>query len=532
MELRPYQKKAVQAVFDEWSQGRAKTLLIQATGTGKTVCFSAVAQKCAAKGERALIIAHRDELLQQASDKLQAVTGLIPEFEKAQFSAADSDAQIVIGSVQTLTNDRRLNAYPHNAFDLIIVDEAHHCLSSSYQKVLEYFNNARVLGVTATPDRSDKKDLSTFFDSIAFEYPIAQAVKDGYLSPIRAKMIPLNIDLQNVRTSCGDYIPSDLGNALEPYLEQIANEMTKLCFNRKTIVFLPLVAISQQFCELLNSKGFRAIEVNGESADRKEILSDFESGRYNVICNSMLLTEGWDCPAVDCIVNLRPTKSRSLYTQIVGRGMRLYPGKKELLLLDFLWMTAKLSLCRPSCIIAKDAEHAQNIDLKVERAALIDDSDDGIDILEAEEQAETDIVQQRKEALAKELEAQRCKKAKFVDPLQFIFSIEENLDDYEPTFKWELEPPTPKQIELIEKFNISADGIDSRGKATKLIDVLMRRANEHLTTAKQIRLLERYGFKSVGTWSMKDATSLIDRIAANHWIVPNEIVPSQYTPKQ
>ena len=157
MELRPYQKKAVQAVFDEWSQGRAKTLLIQATGTGKTVCFSAVAQKCAAKGERALIIAHRDELLQQASDKLQAVTGLIPEFEKAQFSAADSDAQIVIGSVQTLTNDRRLNAYPHNAFDLIIVDEAHHCLSSSYQKVLEYFNNARVLGVTATHDRSEDR---------------------------------------------------------------------------------------------------------------------------------------------------------------------------------------------------------------------------------------------------------------------------------------------------------------------------------------------------------------------------------------
>lgn len=392
--------------------------------------------------------------------------------------------------------------------------------------MLKYFNNARVLGVTATPDRNDKKDLSTFFDSIAFEYPIAQAVKDGYLSPIRAKMILLNIDLTNVRTSCGDYISSDLGNALEPYLEQIADEMTKLCFNRKTVVFLPLVAISQLFCELLNSKGFHAIEVNGECTDRKEILSDFESGKYNVICNSMLLTEGWDCPAVDCIVNLRPTKSRSLYTQIVGRGMRLYPGKKELLLLDFLWMTAKLSLCRPSCIIAKDAEHAKNIDLKVERA------NDGIDILEAGKQAETDIVQQRKKALAKELEAQRRKKAKFVDPLQFIFSIEENLDDYEPTFKWELEPPTQKQIELIEKFNISAEGIDSRGKATKLIDVLMRRVNEHLSTAKQIRLLERYGFKSVGTWTFTEASDMINHLAANHWIVPEGIVASQYTPQK
>lgn len=194
--------------------------------------------------------------------------------------------------------------------------------------------------------------------------------------------------------------------------------------------------------------------------------------------------------------------------------MRLYPGKKELLLLDFLWMTAKLSLCRPSCIIAKDAEHAKNIDLKVERA------NDGIDILEAGKQAETDIVQQRKKALAKELEAQRRKKAKFVDPLQFIFSIEENFDDYEPTFKRELEPPTQKQIELIEKFNISAEGIDSRGKATKLIDVLMRRVNEHLSTAKQIRLLERYGFKSVGTWTFTEASDMINHLAANHWIVP------------
>ena len=531
MELRPYQKEATAAVFHEWQEGRGKTLLIQATGTGKTVVFSNIVQQFLnnQKG-RALILAHRDELLQQASDKLQAVTGIVPQFEKAQFTAVDSDADVVIGSVQTLTQDRRLNAYPVNAFDLIVVDEAHHCLSESYQKVLGYFNGAHVLGVTATPDRADKKDMLSYFDSVAYEYSMLQGVRDGYLSPLKALMIPLNIDISSVKVSCGDYVASDLGNALEPYLEQIAEEMTKYCMKRKTVVFMPLVAISQSFCELLNKKGFRAVEVNGQSEDRKERLQAFEDGKYNVIVNSMLLVEGWDCPSVDCLVNLRPTKSRALYTQIVGRILRLSPetGKKDALILDFLWMTQKLSLCRPSCIVAKDEAHAKKIDEMVENAALLDD--ESVDILDAEEQAEKDIIQERKEALAKELQAQRRKKAKLVDPLQFVFSINENLDDYEPEAKWEFEKPSPKQLALLEKFNINPDDIDTRGKATRLIDVLMRRANEGLSTAKQIRLLERYGFNEVGTWTKQEAGDMITRISENRWMVPFEIVPSQYSP--
>ncbi|SFJ74828.1 DEAD/DEAH box helicase [Succinivibrio dextrinosolvens] len=533
MELRPYQKEATAAVFHEWQEGRGKTLLIQATGTGKTVVFSNIVQQFLnnQKG-RALILAHRDELLQQASDKLQAVTGIVPQFEKAQFTAVDSDADVVIGSVQTLTQDRRLNAYPVNAFDLIVVDEAHHCLSESYQKVLGYFNGAHVLGVTATPDRADKKDMLSYFDSVAYEYSMLQGVRDGYLSPLKALMIPLNIDISSVKVSCGDYVASDLGNALEPYLEQIAEEMTKYCMKRKTVVFMPLVAISQSFCELLNTKGFRAVEVNGQSEDRKERLQAFEDGKYNVIVNSMLLVEGWDCPSVDCLVNLRPTKSRALYTQIVGRILRLSPetGKKDALILDFLWMTQKLSLCRPSCIVAKDEAHAKKIDEMVENAALLDD--ESVDILDAEEQAEKDIIQERKESLAKELQAQRRKKAKLVDPLQFVFSINENLDDYEPEAKWEFEKPSPKQLALLEKFNINPDDIDTRGKATRLIDVLMRRAHEGLSTAKQIRLLERYGFSEVGTWTMKEAGEMITRIADNCWMVPFDIVPSQYSPNR
>ena len=149
----------------------------------------------------------------------------------------------------------------------------------------------------------------------------------------------MELDIGSVGISNGDFAVGEIGCALDPYLEQIAQEMANYCRGRKTVVFLPLIATSQKFCAMLNDEGLNAAEVNGNSDDRAEVLSDFENGKYDVLCNSMLLTEGWDCPAVDCIVVLRPTKVRSLYQQMVGRGMRLFPGKDHLLL-DFLWMTA------------------------------------------------------------------------------------------------------------------------------------------------------------------------------------------------
>ena len=147
--------------------------------------------------------------------------------------------------------------------------------------------------------------------------------------------IPLKLDLSGVSMQGGDFKASEVGSALEPYLYQIADEMAVHCADRRTVVFLPLVSTSKKFRDILCTRGFRAAEVNGESTDRAETLAAFERGETNVLCNSMLLTEGWDCPAVDCIVILRPTKVRALYSQMVGRGTRLYPGKEHLLLLDF-----------------------------------------------------------------------------------------------------------------------------------------------------------------------------------------------------
>lgn len=527
MELRPYQEQAKEAVLKEWEKGIHKTLLVLPTGCGKTIVFSKIIENRVLAGERVLVLAHRGELLEQAADKLATATGLRCATEKADETCIGTWYRVVVGSVQTLMREKRLNRFPADFFKSIVIDEAHHCISDSYQRVLEHFNEAKVLGVTATPDRGDMKNLGTVFESLAYEYTLPKAIKEGYLSPIKAVTIPLKLDLTGVSTQAGDFKASDIDTALDPYLYQIADEMTKYCLNRKTVVFLPLIATSQKFKNILNEKGFNAAEVNGNSTDRAEILKDFDEGKYNVLCNSMLLTEGWDCPSVDCVVVLRPTKVRSLYSQMVGRGTRLCEGKKELLLLDFLWHTERHELCRPASLICENEEVAKKMTENLETAAY------PVDIEEAEEKAASDVVAQREESLAKQLKEMKNRKRKLVDPLQFEMSIQaEDLSGYVPAFGWEMSPPSKKQIQTLEKLGIMPDEIDNAGKAAKILDRLEKRRTEGLTTPRQIRFLENRGFQHVGTWQFEAAKSLIDRIAGNGWRIPSGINPGTYAPNE
>lgn len=526
MELRKYQQEAREAVESQWTGGVSRTLLVLPTGCGKTIVFAKIAEDCVRKGNRVLILAHRGELLEQAADKILKSTGLRCAVEKAEESCLSSWYRITVGSVQTLMREKRLHQFPSDYFGTIIIDEAHHCISDSYRRILDYFQGAEVLGVTATPDRGDMKDLGQVFQSLAYEYSLPQAIKEGYLCPIRALTIPLQLDISGVTLSAGDFAANALGSALDPYLEQIAAEMAKACQNRKTVVFLPLVSTSQKFRDILNQHGFRAAEVNGNSPDRAEILADYEAGKYNVLCNSMLLTEGWDCPSVDCVVVLRPTKVRSLYSQMVGRGTRLFPGKDHLLLLDFLWHTERHELCRPASLLCENEEVARKMTENLEQAAGLP-----VDIEEAQEQAVSDVVAQREEALAKQLAEMRKRKRKLVDPLQFEMSIQaEDLTGYTPAFGWEAGPPSEKQREALEKLGILPDDIECAGKAKLLLERLSKRRAEGLTTPKQIRFLESKGFLHVGTWPFQEAKRLIDRIAANSWRVPGDITPAEYKP--
>lgn len=531
MELRPYQRDAVAAIEADWQDGARKTLLVLPTGTGKTIVFANVAKNQVEQGKRGLVLAHRGELLDQAADKIRTATGMECSLEKADNTCLGTWNFMAVGSVQTMMREKRLARFAHDRFDFIIVDEAHHALSSSYQAVLEWFPGANVLGVTATPDRGDRRNLGQYFDRISFEYSMPRAIRDGYLCPIKAQTVPLAIDLSSVKVQSGDYSAGDLGTALDPYLGRIADEMVAAgCMGRKTVVFLPLVATSKKFRGILAERGLNAMEVNGESADRSETLAAFDAvGGGAVLCNSMLLTEGWDCPSVDCVVVLRPTKVRSLYCQMVGRGTRLSPetGKADLLLLDFLWHVERHELCRPAHLVAESEDVARAMTERIEAAGC------PLDLEDVETSATEDVVAQREEKLAQELEAMRKKKRKLVDPLQFEMSImAEDLTGYVPSFGWEMAPVSEAQQTALEKAGILPEAVECSGKASMLLDRIAKRHAEGLATPRQIRQLEQRGFKRVGEWDMADASSMISRIAANGWRTPSSINPSEYSPKE
>jgi hypothetical protein len=217
-------------------------------------------------------------------------------------------------------------------------------------------------------------------------------------------------------------------------------------------------------------------------------------------------------------VCLRPTKVRSLYSQIIGRGTRLAPGKRNCLVLDFLWLSTQHDLCRPASLITANDEDAKKVSEK-----LVEDE---MDIFEAER----DVVEERRESLAAKLEVNRRKSAKLVDPLTFFVDIGEVAAmDYVPEFAWEKEQPTTKQVAVIENAGIDPTGM-CKGKASKVIDAIFRRRDEGLATPKQMRLLERYGFNGVALWTIEQSKAMIDRIARNRWNVPWDIDPKTYRP--
>ena len=500
--LRPYQQEAVAAVHEHWKEWD-RELLVMMTGCGKTLTAKRIIEDRLQVGS-VLFLAHRDELIEQARSTFG---------DAGKIKGPETDIRpITVGSVQTLVNRQ-----PLGEFKTVIVDEAHHAVSDSYQKVLAQYPDAKVLGLTATPDR---KGLGNVFEGIAYEYGLRQAVQEGYLSPIVARTIPIDIDLTKVKTRVGDFEVTGLVEALEPYLPEIAKSMVEHAMDRKTIVFLPLVRMAQEFAEMLCSYGFDAREVDGMSTDRKEKLEWFENaGKGAVLTNASLLLEGYDCPDIDCVVVLRPTKVRSLYAQAVGRGLRLATGKKDCLILDFLWLSTRHDLCRPASLITGNDEDAQ----KVSEMAV----EDELELFDAL----TDVEEQRRNALADAIRANAKRKARLVDPLTFFVDVNElALTDYTPEFPWETQPASDKQIKLIESAGINTDGM-CKGQASKIIDVIFNRRKQGLATAKQMRMLQQKGFQNVGLWTFEQASQMMGILSQNKWRVPWNIDPATYVPK-
>lgn len=517
--LRPYQVAARDSVYREWADVRS-TLLVLATGTGKTFCAGEILRERASHG-RILWLAHRSELLDQARDTLEDRIGLACELEKAgNFARRDSGlfgaSPVVVASVQTLRG-ARLEKWPREAFSTIVVDEAHHAAASTYRDILSHFARAKVLGLTATPDRGDGLALAPIFDSVAYEYGIREAIGEGYLCPIVQRSVLCDdLDLSDVRTIAGDLDQGALERKLsvEAVLHQVAAPLVELAGTRQTVVFCAGVAQAHALVEVLGgyTDPRRVAAIDGTTPDevRQDRLARYASGEIQYIANCAVLTEGWDAPRTACVAVARPTKSRALYTQMLGRGTRIAPGKADCLVLDFVGNAGRHSLVTPIDVLA-GRELPPEVRARAEQLASTKPSDEALAQaeLEAVERAKRDEERRLREARIK---AQVAYRAQTVDPFGGDFSTREAGPRC-----------TVKQADYLRALGVDvAKYTPSRREAATFLDRIAERRRKGLCSYKQAKVLIRAGLSP--DLSFGEARQAIDALAAGGWRATPDMV--------
>jgi superfamily II DNA or RNA helicase len=347
--LFPYQRTAVDAVMQAYQAGTRRPALSVSTGGGKTIMFAKVIEEL---NERSLVIAHRQEIITQARDKI----GMIMPVEDVGIVMANrNDAQhpVVVASVQTISNRKRLEQL--GEFGLIVIDEAHHAASPSYVTALNRLGagatgSVRTLGVSATWDRADGKGLDHVFDQIVYEIRIEELIGAGYLADIRPYRVQTDLDLTGLKVGAsGDYSDDDLADRMrqdEQMPWAVADAISQYGNGRHVLTFAPRVDIAEQHRDAIRASGMTAELVHGgtPASERADIIRRMKAGTLQVICNCGVFTEGTDPPIVDCIVMARPTRSRALYQQMLGRGLRTWPNKADCIVLDMIGVTGSLEV--------------------------------------------------------------------------------------------------------------------------------------------------------------------------------------------
>ena len=513
MTPRPYQLETLdktERAFGEFD----RVLDVLPTGAGKTIIFSFLAQRWHQRGQKTLILAHREELIDQAIDKLHTATGIRAEKEKAEFNAS-LDAPVVVASIQTMI--RRLDKWPSDHFGKIVCDEAHHVLSDSWQTTLRHFD-AQVLGVTATPDRGDMRSLMSYFQTTGANVKLLNLIKQGYLAKIVIKSFPLNIDISKISTEydsqsgCSDYSKTELGHALEPYLDQIAIAVRDILPFSRTLAFLPLRDTSKKFVEACRKAGLSAKHIDGDSPDRKELLSGFRSWDFDVLSNAMLLTEGYDEPRIDNILVLRLTKSRPLFAQICGRGLRIAEGKPHLTILDPLYMHEVHDIVNPASLVAQDAVEYEQITDMIRRAAAMPADLAEQMPLDLQDLA-SDATRQREEALRKRLEANRKKQGTTVSAEEFAAKYDSLATaEYQEVSPWESQPVTEKQLKWLKRAHIDPSSVRGKGHASKLLDLYFAKKPLILASAAQRATMARMGHPNADNATADEARTFFAKL--------------------
>lgn len=542
MKLRPYQQDALNGICQALRECDS-TLLCLPTGCGKTVVFASAA-KLAKK--RVMVIAHRDELIQQGASKIHAVTGERPNIEKAEQYSNEGTmfpSKCVVASVQTLNarmgDGRRVDRFDPDDFSLLIIDEAHHAVASSYRNVISHFqknSGCKLLGVTATPDRSDEIALKEVFDSVAYEYSLLDATREGWLVPVRSMPARiLGLDFSGVKDVAGDFNQGELSEIMEREgnLHGVADETVRRMGDRKVLVFCVSVAQSELLSEIFERHRpncARFISGDTPPEERRQVLRDYAESRFQILVNCMVATEGFDCPDIGMVVVARPTKSRSLYAQMVGRGTRPLPNtvdglaeaedrraviassrKKDCIILDFCANAGKHSLASlPDILGGKMSEDViKRAKQHQEESA---DSDQPIDVIALLEQAELDIEEEEKERRDKERRRVVVGKAKVSVGEIDAFSVYGLSTRGRDTFR--VLPLTEGQKEVLRKQGVPFDRLDA-WQQRELFKETVRRFKQNRCSFRQAKLLNRFGQSS--DCSFDQAKAVIDRLAKNNW---------------
>lgn len=545
MKIRPYQFDAVEGVFAQWERMILSTLIVMPTGTGKTITFREIVRRMLDEcGGRALVIAHREELVRQAADKLMDA-GLVCEIEMADQRADGSllrRAQVIVGSIQTLT--RRGRRFDPTEFSVVIVDEAHHYTSPSWRAFLRHLQHKnpkiRIVGVTATPDRSDNVGLGCLFESHAYVYELGQAIKDGWLCPIeQARPRVLDMDFSKADAASGDFSARELCNIMdsEQVLHPIAQGIVKYAEWRKTIVFAPpgfkqheteTFRISERLCEMINRYQPMSAAIISDRTpkdQRRLLLKDFAAGKIQYMVNVGVLTEGYDCPDIEMVAMARPTKSRSLYAQMVGRGTRTLPGvvdgidtaegrcsaianssKPQCRVLDFVGNAGRHKLISAADILAGDAPPEI-----VEAAKKVIEERGPMAVDEA-----VSIAKEKAEELRVKMAQEANRRKGIVADVSFDLVSVDPFDVLDVTpdrdiRRSQTEPASQSQMEVLAKFGVAPARQISRKEASRMISSCIERKRAGLCTVKQAQYLRRNGLaEDTLSTTFDEASKLID----------------------
>jgi superfamily II DNA or RNA helicase len=519
------------------------------TGCGKTVVFSHIIQQW--PNGRVLVLAHREELIRQAADKIHKVTGVAPAIEmaaeRADMGMFHTD-RVVVSSIQTQIagpgERRRMQRFRPGDFSLVIVDEAHHAVSKSYRAVLAHYQqnpHCRVLGVTATPDRHDERALGQVFESVAFRYDLADAIRDGWLVPIRSSSVYIkDLDYSHIHSAAGDLNGAELAAVLEDerMAQEVALPIVAESRGRKTLVFAASVKHAEQLADIINRKApnsARWICGKTDRETRRHLLRDYAEGRFRFLINVGVFTEGFDEPSIELIVLARPTKSRALFAQMVGRGTRPLPGivdnidspqdrvtaiahspKASVEVLDYEGNCGRHKLITTADILG-GVYDAEVVELAIRKAREKGRESDGeaVDVMANLEAARAEVeaekvrdVHRRRNVLAR------------VDYAKQAVDLFDALD-LEPRRErdWDRsKPPSRKMIDLLERNGVAHPEALAHGQARQLVGEIIRRHREKRATFKQARLLKRFGYPTDCSFAQASAT--IDAIQKNGWRRP------------